>query len=61
MEHAGVTENEIRRVVAQRGYFPENTPIRNYPNDFISGVLVAAWEQVFTMIKQNRENDDMPF
>lgn len=61
MEHAGVTENEIRRVVAQRGYFPENTPIRNYPNDFISGVLVAAWEQVFAMIKQNRENDDMPF
>lgn len=61
MNHSSVTENEIRRVVAQRGYFPEQTPIRNYPKDFISGVLVAAWEQVFAMIKQNRDIDDMPF
>lgn len=61
MNRFSVTESEIRRVVSQRGYFPEQTPIQNYPKDFISGVLVAAWEQVFAMIQQNRDIDHIPF
>lgn len=50
----GVTEAEIREVVAEKGYFPADTPISAYPNDFINAVLVAAWEQVFEAIKANR-------
>ena len=49
-----VKEEEIRKVVALRGYYPEATPIDNYDEQFINGVLVAAWEQVFEMIKSNR-------
>jgi len=51
-----VTVQEIQQVVASRGYYPENTPIENYDPDFISGVLVGAWPQVFQMIQAIREN-----
>lgn len=60
MSANGVSENEVIKVVALKGYFPENTPIKNYPSDFIDGVLVAAWPQVFDMIKQQREIANLP-
>ena len=53
MEQNNVTEAQIRKVVASRGYYPEATPIKNYDSDFVSGVLVAAWSQVYKMIKEN--------
>ncbi len=49
-----VTPEEIQKVVAQRGYYPADTPITNYDPGFIDGVLVGAWEQVFAIIKQTR-------
>lgn len=54
-----VTLEEIQRVVADRGYYPINTPITNYDPGFIDGVLVGAWSQVFQMILAYRE--DVPF
>ena len=51
MEQNQVTEDQIRHVVSLKGYYPESTPIKNYDPDFISGVLVAAWPQVYNMIK----------
>lgn len=47
-----VSEEEIRNAVAQKGYFPEDMPIENYPNDFINGVLIGAWDSVYQMIKE---------
>lgn len=52
-----VTESEIQAIVAKRGYYPADTPIQNYDPNFISGVLVGAWDQVFGMICEAR----MPF
>lgn len=49
-----VSEEEIRFAVASKGYFPELMPIADYPEEFVNAVLVAAWEQVFAMIKENR-------
>lgn len=60
METNQVTEAEIQEAVALRGYYPRNTPIRNYDPQFISGVLVGAWPQVFQMILSNR-NEENPF
>lgn len=51
-----ITEEQIRRAVAGKGYFPEDMPIKDYPVDFINGVLVGAWEQVKVMI-----DDEYPF
>ncbi|MGN0114126.1 MAG: ATP-binding protein [Acutalibacteraceae bacterium] len=60
MKANNVTDEEIRKVVAAKGYFTEDTPIKNYPEDFISGVLIGAWQQVFNQIEIMR-NGDMPF
>jgi hypothetical protein len=46
-----VTVNEIQKVVALRGYYPEDTPISNYDPNFINGCLIGAWPQVFAMIQ----------
>ncbi len=54
MQQNHVTEAEIQTVVAQRGYYPANTPIKNYDPDFIAGVLVGAWDQVYQMIKESK-------
>lgn len=50
-----VTEEEIRRVVAERGYYPEDTSVENYDPQFIQGVLIGAWPQVLAMVKEYRE------
>ncbi|WP_088187570.1 ATP-binding protein [Desulfosporosinus sp. FKA] len=54
-----VTVEEIQQAVASKGYYPQNTPISNYDPEFISGVLVGAWPQVFKMIEAIR--NDIPF
>ena len=52
MKANDVYEEDIRKVVAMRGYFPEDMPVREYPKDFIDGVLIGAWNQVYEMIKE---------
>lgn len=64
MRQNGVAVAEIQKAVASRGYYPEDTPIANYDPNFINGVLIAAWAQVFSMIQSFREEiseDDVPF
>lgn len=53
MEHDSITEAQIRRAVASKGYYPEATPIKNYDPAFVAGVLVGAWPQVYQMIKES--------
>lgn len=55
MENNRVTEAEIRLVVSEKGYFPLDMPVKDYPQDFIEGVLIGAWGQVFKMIQDERE------
>ena len=50
--------SQLQTVVGQRGYFPADMPVKDYPADFVSGCLVAAWPQVLEMICTNR---DVPF
>lgn len=54
-----VTEPEIQAVVSKKGYYPMDTPISNYDPNFVEGVLVGAWQKVFEMIQETR--DDLPF
>lgn len=55
-----VREDEIQTAVAKKGYYPIDTPIENYEAKFINGVLIAAWDKVFKMIQDIRE-DELPF
>lgn len=56
-----VSEWDIQEVVAARGYYPSDTPIWNYDPDFISGVLVAAWKQVYGMVTDMWKKAEIPF
>ena len=58
MVSMNVTPDELQAVVGQRGYFPTDMPVKDYPMDFVDGCLVAAWDQVAQMIVNNR---DVPF
>jgi hypothetical protein len=55
MKSEKVDESDIRLVVSQRGYFPQDTPITNYPPDFVQGVLIGAWPQMLPLIKDNQK------
>ena len=61
MEERLVSEEELQKVVAKQGYYPQSTPITNYDPDFISGVLVGAWPQVYQSIMELRESYEIPF
>lgn len=54
MKANNVYDHEIQAAVAARGYFPEETPLENYPDDFIQGVLIGAWNQVHNWIQVNK-------
>lgn len=57
----GVSEWDIQNVVGARGYYPADTPVENYDPGFIQGVLVGAWPKVYSMIKEMKENGEIPF
>jgi len=57
MQANNVSVEDIQMVVGQKGYYPQDTPISNYDPDFIAGVLVGAWKQVYDAVCSNA----MPF
>jgi len=58
MKANGVDDYQVQAAFAARGYFPEQTPLENLPADFIQGVLIGAWAQVYSWIKSH---DPVPF
>ena len=50
-----VSEDDIEKAVASKGYFPLGMKVADYPQDFIEGVLVGAWDQVYQMIIELRK------
>lgn len=54
MNIANVTEEEVRKVVFERGgFYPLDTPISSYDEDFINGWLIPYWDKVVEYIKTN--------
>ena len=51
MKHNGVTTLMIQKVVASRGWFPLDMPVKDYPEDFISDMLVGGWENLMNEIQ----------
>lgn len=59
MKNDGIHPREVKAAIAQKGYFPFETPFENYPADFVQGVLIGAWPQVRDMVIRNRS--EQPF
>ena len=54
MKASGITEEEIREAVSLKGYYPKDTPIANYDDGFITGVLIGAWDKIKAFILDKR-------
>lgn len=61
MDANHVSEAEIMDVVTRKGYYPQATPIRNYDQGFIEGVLIGAWNQVYNEILKYRKENKLQF
>ena len=54
MRSADVAETEVREVIAQKGYYPMDTPWSVMDADgFIAGWLLPFWDKVVEIIKAN--------
>lgn len=52
---SNIAPEEVMYVVGQEGYFPQDMPIKDYPDDFIHGWIVAEWDALKQRIYENRE------
>jgi GTPase SAR1 family protein len=43
---------DVIMAVEYKGYYPRGTPIENYDPDFVTGVLISVWPQVFALIQE---------
>lgn len=58
-----VTEWDIQNAVGEKGYFPSDMPIEQYPEEFVQGCLIAAWPKVYELIlkAQKTLDKEIPF
>lgn len=62
LQSSGIAENEVRRVFADKGYYPIDTPWPVLKADgFVDGWIIPYWSQIVNTIQNNRENDAVPF
>lgn len=57
MKQNNVIPSEVQQAVASRGYYPEDTPIKNYDEGFIQGCLIGAWTQMLKVIEEIKQNE----
>ena len=55
MAESGITEDEVRKVVADKGHYAETVPVSEYPEKFITGWLIKYWPQIVELIDANRK------
>ena len=55
MEQAKISQEMIQTLVAQKGHFPVEKPLEQYPEKFVRGWLMHNWDQVVTTIQNNPE------
>lgn len=50
MAESGISEEEVRKVVADKGYYPVDLSIDSYPDKFVTGWLIKYWPQIAEII-----------
>ena len=55
---SGFTEDDVRRVVAMKGLFSEDTPVRDYGDAFITGWIFKYWPQITEIIERTKKEDN---
>nr|DAZ62512.1 MAG TPA: AAA domain protein [Caudoviricetes sp.] len=55
MTESGISEEEVRKVVADKGHYPVDMSIDDYPDKFVTGWLIKYWPQIVELIDAGRE------
>ena len=55
MKADGITEDELKAVVAKKNHYPEETPIEDYSEKFVTGWLLKYKEQIKKLIAAEKE------
>lgn len=53
-----IRPDELQRVVCDRGYFPANMPVRDYPQEFVTGWCLPHWGEILGLVAANRKRDE---
>lgn len=61
MERDGVTPDEVRGFAVLQGHFTPDTPLANYPADYVAGLIVPQWDAVKAKVMEYRAAEDVPF
>lgn len=51
MEEAGIEDYQLRAVIAEKGKYPEETPISEYPEGFIKRYCIAHFDKIAERIR----------
>lgn len=51
LAESGITEAQLRKVVAAKSRYSEDTPLDQYPENFLSGWVLKYWNQIVNMIQ----------
>ena len=54
---AGVTDSDLKKVVASRGHYKEDADISEYSDDFITRWIIPNWKKILEMISKNKEGN----
>ena len=53
MADAGITEGQLRKIVASKGHYPEDAGIETYTDKFINNWCIKHFDQIAKMIKED--------
>lgn len=53
MRQSDITYPQIQKLIAAKKWFPADTPAQALPEDFVSGCLIAGWQNVVEFVKSN--------
>lgn len=56
IEESGVTEEDVERVVIDRGHYGKGSKIEDYKDEFITRWIFPNWKKIVDAIKKNNEN-----
>ncbi len=54
INEAGITEEDLMKVVSQKGHYKDTDPITNYSDDFMTRWIVPNWKKILESIKKNK-------
>ena len=58
MNEDGISTDEVQRVVEEKGHYPAEVSLDEYPDKFITGWLIKYWPQIKNLITANRTSNN---